>query len=95
MTRLLFLLLAVGCPTPDADPEFEACAVANDTVACPACSDGEVTCRFGDVEATANSCGDCQAMAALYVALCDAGESATEAAIEAGASCGPATATEN
>jgi len=66
----------------------EACQLAEDHLACPECSDGIVTCSFGDVSATAASCGGCQAQAALYQALCEAGETADAATIQAGQVCG-------
>ena len=49
-----------------------------------------MTCTFEDTSATANSCGDCQARAELYNALCDAGETADQATIEADTVCEPA-----
>jgi hypothetical protein len=92
MNRLALMLVAactVGTPPTDsstADPS-DACALAADSNVCPECSDGLLTCAFEEVEVTVASCGECQARAALYQALCDAGETADRADIEAGTVC--------
>jgi hypothetical protein len=92
MGRFVSLMLLIACAGAE---EGDACALADVDGDCPACSDGPVTCTFGDVSATENSCGDCQASQALFDALCAAGESATEAEIEAGMDCVVVTASEN
>ena len=64
-----------------------ACELADEHAACPECADGDVTCSYGDESATELSCGDCQAMAALYTQLCDAGIEDSRAELEAGVTC--------
>lgn len=80
--RFVLLLAAVAC-----DPIVDACDLAAANDACPECSDGEVECTFRDTSVTAVSCGDCQARSGLYQDLCDAGETATAADIEAETVC--------
>lgn len=83
MTRFLPLLaLLAAC-----DDETAACALFEANAACPECSDGEATCTFDGVAETRNSCGGCQARAALYGTLCSQGSTATAAEIEAGTVC--------
>ena len=76
-------------PGTDASPTDPsgACALAASSATCPECSDGALTCGFGGVEVTVPSCGECQTRAALYQALCDAGETADQATIEADTVC--------
>ena len=66
---------------------LDACRMATTQLSCPSCSDGELTCSYDGVSATETSCGDCQALASLYQALCDAGNEASQQEIEDGAVC--------
>lgn len=76
---------------PSDTGELEACELAQDSLTCPECSSGEVTCTYDGISVTAGSCGDCQARGALYQALCDAGVTDDRATIEAETVCGPPT----
>ncbi len=89
MRRIVGLVgfLAACDPGTGGGGELESCDLAADSQTCPACVDGLVTCTFGEVSATEGSCGDCQARAALYQALCDAGETASADEIEADTVC--------
>lgn len=97
----LFLAVTLGSsacigaspPTTTSDDPTGACALAADNSVCPDCSDGELTCSFGAVEVTVASCGECQSRATLYEALCDAGETADRATIEADTVCAAPTCT--
>jgi hypothetical protein len=93
MSRLLAVLVLAACgePAPEETDAgtLAACDLADANATCPACSDGELACTFEDVSATRNSCGECQARGALYEALCDAGETATEQEILDGTTCAP------
>jgi ribosomal protein S27AE len=89
---VLVLFLLAGCPgksdsNESATTALDACTLAASHTSCPECSNGEITCTYGDVSATRNSCGDCQARSALYAALCDAGVTDNTATIEAGTTC--------
>jgi len=98
---LAIVALALGCGGDDAkdDPAVDsadtdttnrplgACFLAQRNQTCPSCSDGERTCSYGDISVTRGSCGDCQAKAELYQALCDAEVADTVEAIEAGLTC--------
>lgn len=64
-----------------------ACELAARSQTCPSCSDGPVTCTFGDTSVTRNSCGWCQAEAELWQTLCDQGEAAPAETIEADTTC--------
>ena len=68
-------------------PETGACELAAEREGCPECADGTVTCTFGNSSVTEISCGGCQAESALLAELCDAGETASREAIEAGMEC--------
>ncbi|MEQ1501664.1 MAG: hypothetical protein ABMB14_05510 [Myxococcota bacterium] len=74
-------------PTDSGTSPSDACALAADSAVCPDCTDGPLTCGFAGVEVTVGSCGECQSRAALYQALCDAGETADRATIESGTVC--------
>jgi hypothetical protein len=67
--------------------QTDACALAEENSACDECFDGEVTCTYGDVSATENSCAGCQARSALYRDLCDSGIMDDRSDIEAGVVC--------
>jgi hypothetical protein len=88
---IAFGLIACGDDKDSGDSgaaeQSAACQLAEEHAACPECDDGEVTCSYGDESATENSCGGCQAEAALYRQLCDAGVEDSLADIEAGLSC--------
>lgn len=89
---LLFVvsLLSSGCEGKGdsaGTDTLDACTLAAASQTCPECSDGEVTCSYGTYTATENSCGGCQARAALYNTLCSAGVTDATATIEAGTSC--------
>lgn len=71
-----------------------ACQLYEDNLGCPECADGDVTCTYGEVSVTEMSCGGCQAEAALYGALCDAGVTDSAAAIQAGMECELAAASD-
>jgi len=64
-----------------------ACELAAASQTCPSCSDGLVTCSYGDTTVTRNSCGFCQAEAELWTALCDAGETASADTLQAETVC--------
>lgn len=87
----LGLLLTPACGDRDDDDSAgdgsDACDLARENQACPECYSGEVTCSYGDTDATAGSCGDCQARSALYQQLCDDGIADSRADIEAGTTC--------
>lgn len=84
----LFAVFAAGCGEEDTGEALSpACQLARDNATCPECYSGEVTCTYGDVSETAGSCGDCQARAALYQALCEDGVTDSAADIEAGTTC--------
>lgn len=85
----LVLGLGVGCGTETgtAGTQSGACALAATASSCPECSDGPWTCVYGDVEVTEASCGGCQARAALYAELCDAGENDLADTIEGLTTC--------
>ncbi|MFT5681921.1 MAG: hypothetical protein ACI8RZ_002839 [Myxococcota bacterium] len=90
MIRALFLtLMLTGCGDKDDSGAAlsDACGLAEDYSACPACDDGEVTCEYDTYSETTNSCGDCQARAALYWSLCEGGIGDDAATIEAGVTC--------
>jgi len=70
-------------------PALAACELFAENNACPECADGTITCSYGDTSATELSCGGCQAEAALLQALCEAGETADRATLEAEIGCGP------
>lgn len=92
LTPLLLLLTLAGCPeetVPPIDDTTPVCDV--EAPACPECADGEVTCSYEGVSATAMSCGGCQAEAALWDALCTAGSTATVAEVTADRVCEPAS----
>ena len=97
MTRFipLFTLVLGACigggskDDTDDTGDVEACALAADSQTCPECSNGPITCTYGDESATANSCGDCQARSTLYQQLCDAGVTDDRATIEADTVCSP------
>lgn len=72
----------VGCAG-----KTDACKLAADNEGCPECYSGDVTCSFGEFEATEGSCGDCQARSALYAALCDAEIEDDEDTIVDGTTC--------
>ena len=68
-----------------------ACELAAQSQTCPSCYDGPWTCTYGGTSATVGSCGECQARASLYQALCDAGNPAAADEIEAGTTCAATT----
>jgi hypothetical protein len=72
MRRMVWVVLGFGWMAcgGGASP---VCELAEQSSGCPECYSGEVTCTYDGVSETAGSCGDCQARAALYQALCDAG----------------------
>ena len=88
---LVCALLAAACGDTGDDTAgsvvIEACQLADDYGDCPACESGVVTCTYGETSVSRNSCGDCQARAALYRELCDLGVSDSADAILAGAEC--------
>jgi len=99
----LLVALLVGCsgggsadptdsgtpPTSPTGDAVAACEMLAEVDACPECADGTVTCTFEDTSATEISCGGCQAEMALLTALCDAGEPADRATLEAEITCDP------
>lgn len=93
MTWWAVLGLSVGCGTETGvgDPSSGACSLAASVGDCPACSDGPWTCVYGDTEVTVESCGGCQARAALYDALCEAGENDLADTIEVLTTCSALT----
>lgn len=80
------LLLLASCGDKE-ETLTGACELAAETESCPECYSGEVTCTYDDVSETAGSCGDCQALSALYQNLCDAGNEDSRDDIEAGTVC--------
>jgi len=84
-------LAFASCIGGETEPDPEACALAVESQTCPSCTSGPMTCTFGDTSVTEGSCGECQARASLYQALCDAGEDAARAEIEEDTVCEPAT----
>ncbi len=64
-----------------------ACELAEQYANCLECDDGLVTCTFEEFSASENSCGDCQALGALYQDMCDEGVSATMQVILDGTEC--------
>jgi hypothetical protein len=98
MSRMMMMMLVslAACVGGKSDGDdtgtmsvAEACELAADSQTCPECSSGNATCSFDGVEVTAASCGDCQARGQLYQALCDAGNEADRATIEADTVCEP------
>lgn len=96
MNRAAVILAALcactGSPTTKDDTgtptePLAACALAAESQSCPSCSTGDVTCTYGAISETAGSCGDCQARAELYQALCDAGVADSRESITAGVVC--------
>ncbi|MCB9670743.1 MAG: hypothetical protein H6734_14780 [Alphaproteobacteria bacterium] len=83
MLRPAFLLLLAGC-TPDPS-SVDVCELEHQ--GCPECYSGEVECTYGETTVVAGSCGTCQAEEALFVALCEAGVTATVGEVEAGRTC--------
>jgi len=88
MTRMmlaaLLLLAGLAACTTTVSP---ACDLAAIQTGCPECDDGYVTCTLDDVTVGENSCGQCQARAALYRELCDAGSTVTLEQLEDQAIC--------
>ena len=85
---VLFLLVGLaGCPTEPQTPSPDTPVCDVEPAACPECFDGDVECTYEGVSVTEASCGGCQAEEALFVALCDAGSTATFAEVVAGRSC--------
>ena len=76
---LLALLALGGCAGAMGSA---ACDWAENRGSCDECYDGEMTCTLDGQTVTAGTCGDCQALHALSVALCDAGSEVTEEQIE-------------
>lgn len=72
------LLAVVGC----GGSTSAACDWAENRGSCDECYDGEMTCTLDGETVTTGTCGDCQALHALSVALCDAGSDVTEQQIE-------------
>ncbi len=101
---LFLALALAGCGDKDAEQDTaagpnettdsgdialsDACTLAAENSECDDCDDGDVTCTYGDHSVTQASCGGCQAEAALYQALCDAGVTDSAADIQAGMECG-------
>jgi hypothetical protein len=86
----LAALLLTACGDKDGDTGAsapDACELAAEYEVCAACTNGDVTCEYGDYSETADSCGDCQARGALYSALCDAGVTDARDTITADTSC--------
>lgn len=92
--RWWFLAVAAGCagvgPKSDSGSGGDACALAEASQTCPECSDGPWACAYGGAQVVRGSCGDCQVRHELYQALCDAGETASAADLEAGTRCAAA-----
>lgn len=78
-----------GDDTDETGAAVEACDLAESSQTCPECSNGEITCSFVGISATAPSCGDCQARGLLYQQLCDEGVVADAETIEADTVCAP------
>ncbi|MCB9686404.1 MAG: hypothetical protein H6735_15285 [Alphaproteobacteria bacterium] len=76
--RWTLLALVAGCGVADS----AACDWAENRGSCDECYDGEMTCTLDGQTVTAGTCGDCQALHALSVALCDAGSEVSEEQIE-------------
>ena len=64
-----------------------ACQLLEDLGDCGACYSAETTCTYGEFSVTEGSCQQCQAMAALYLALCNSGNTDSLEAIEDGMVC--------
>lgn len=81
MRALPVLLMLWGCDK-EVDEEVVACDMAAENLGCPECADGDVTCSLDGIEASALSCGGCQARVALIISLCAADSTATREEIE-------------
>ena len=95
---LLLTVCLVGCggeePTTPAGTDSDdtgansaVCQMIEDLGDCGACVTATTTCTYGDVSVTELSCQQCQAMTALYIQLCDAGNTDSQEDLEEGIVC--------
>lgn len=84
---MVWMTWALGCGEPLSD----VCALAEAGGTCPACSGETFTCSFGDTSVTTTGCGGCETRLALFDTLCEAGDPASEAELDAGVVCTPVT----
>jgi len=92
----IFALSIAGCGSDHTTPQSNnnevestsgACQLLQELGDCGACWSGDTTCTYGDITVTEGSCQQCQAMVALYIQLCESGNTDSQEAIEAGMTC--------
>ena len=96
ITRLSLTLSLLGCGSSDSatpsenenDPNvIAACQLLEDFGDCGTCYTGVVTCTYGDISVTEDSCQGCQALVQVYSQLCNDGSADSAEQIENGVEC--------
>ena len=89
MKELLFSVVVIFCGMGASacinGSNSAACGVPDED--CGLCYTGDVTCSYGDISVTKESCYQCQAKNELYLVLCEMGNPASVQEIEEGIVC--------